>query len=636
MRGLRGTVDVVEENLKLEDGESGVLNHVDEYSSKINHIISSSKIEDLSRIQKLDVLADDYTSGSLSEKIKEPWFQETLNNFYSQSDKVDDKFHISEKISWDIRYLVSDSHCNDLIASFSYFNIDGEKLKKDIIKWDFKIVYSFYSEVGKNLLAFKNSPEQLRNELVSFYSFFRLFHSLLAVTMKLVKKQDSFGKFYEKTVHLLSTLSNIDLDILDDRDDKTLFIEEWLNEYFDFLCASFKSSFSHERTFDYTKNKDELSLYRDFLKEDIEEWSEDKKINDLVLTHLITLWSDPQAVNYKQYERRLLNVDYVRQTHLAEVDLSYYKALHFTSSFNKDEDLPWLVNALDLLIKDYSINYRNGKDFDSITDLVRDFLDSYWENATSSEEEMTYEVMSALPLVYEIFSMGSHFKDYLSEDENELDELNDELKEFLFMFKWKIVTDTKKTLNRDALALTNKLHEALNNSKERELVDSLTLAWNRKAYNEEIATLMAKNERKDADFSIVMLDIDYFKKINDTFGHFTWDEVLKFIVDYIKNFVRKTDKVFRLWWEEFAVTLPDTWEEWAVRLAAKLREGIADSENPLTLKGLLDNSIPKLDLTCSMWVKQYQKGLSSDELYKNTDEALYKAKRNWRNRVEIA
>jgi len=188
-------------------------------------------------------------------------------------------------------------------------------------------------------------------------------------------------------------------------------------------------------------------------------------------------------------------------------------------------------------------------------------------------------------------------------------------------------------------ALKN-INDALKNSnealaaKEGELVvlaqhDGLTGLYNRRAFTQLAENELARASRYPCDTSVIMADIDFFKKVNDTYGHPVGDEVLKHLAGFLSAGVRSTDVVARVGGEEFMVLLPQTPVEAAVMLAEKLRILVQDS--PIQLGEL------QISITVSFGVTGIAAGQSGtvDELYTAADNALYDAKHQGRNRVVV-
>jgi diguanylate cyclase (GGDEF)-like protein len=158
------------------------------------------------------------------------------------------------------------------------------------------------------------------------------------------------------------------------------------------------------------------------------------------------------------------------------------------------------------------------------------------------------------------------------------------------------------------------------------LSDPLTQCYNRRALNTSLDRDVAKAERYGTDISVIMFDIDYFKKINDTYGHKTGDEVLHSFSKIIKATIRNSDYLARYGGEEFVLVLPETKLDKALELAERLRK---ITEN---LEFKFDEKIIKV--TTSAGVASYKKGQNKEGLIQKADELLYAAKKQGRNRIK--
>lgn len=164
--------------------------------------------------------------------------------------------------------------------------------------------------------------------------------------------------------------------------------------------------------------------------------------------------------------------------------------------------------------------------------------------------------------------------------------------------------------------------ELQNKLRDSSIIDELTQAYNRRYLNDALENAIARLKRYDNNISLILLDIDHFKKINDTFGHSAGDHVLKELVQIIWGTLRTIDMVFRMGGEEFIILLPETTLSNATQVAEKLRLKI--QEKPI---------VNSTKVTISAGVIQLDKSESIDELMKRVDELLYKAKNSGRNRI---
>jgi diguanylate cyclase (GGDEF)-like protein/PAS domain S-box-containing protein len=159
------------------------------------------------------------------------------------------------------------------------------------------------------------------------------------------------------------------------------------------------------------------------------------------------------------------------------------------------------------------------------------------------------------------------------------------------------------------------------------ITDPLTEINNRRHFFEVARFEFERTQRYKRNLSVMIMDIDHFKNINDTHGHAVGDLALCEIVARIKNSVRTVDIVARYGGEEFVVLMPETGLNEAYQIAERVRRSVADYP--------IENHDAIISATISLGVAEIGKNTKSlDELIKNADEALYKAKANGRNRVE--
>ena len=154
--------------------------------------------------------------------------------------------------------------------------------------------------------------------------------------------------------------------------------------------------------------------------------------------------------------------------------------------------------------------------------------------------------------------------------------------------------------------------------------DPLTGAFNRRYMETRLADAIVQKQRKQTLATVLALDIDFFKSVNDELGHAAGDEVLKGIVNIIIGRARQLDKLFRVGGEEFLLFLPETSEANAALVAEHLRRLINEAV-------LLDDR----RVTVSIGVSELQAGESLEVWLKYADNALYKAKQSGRNRVVL-
>lgn len=158
--------------------------------------------------------------------------------------------------------------------------------------------------------------------------------------------------------------------------------------------------------------------------------------------------------------------------------------------------------------------------------------------------------------------------------------------------------------------------------------DPLTHSLNRRGMDDEFARETARAERYKTAFSVAVLDIDNFKKLNDERGHQAGDEALVHLVQVAKDELRITDQVARLGGEEFLIMMPNTGRDTAATIVTRLQRG-------LTKKYFLDKN-ERVLITFSAGVAERMPGESQDALIARADAAMYEAKRSGKNRVCLA
>lgn len=153
-------------------------------------------------------------------------------------------------------------------------------------------------------------------------------------------------------------------------------------------------------------------------------------------------------------------------------------------------------------------------------------------------------------------------------------------------------------------------------------MDTLTGVMNRRAFLKYAQREITRATRYGHDLSLIFLDIDHFKRINDTCGHATGDDVLKMFADTVKARSRDTDLLSRWGGEEFIIMTPETGRDGAQNFAESVREWVAAAEFP----GVGH-------VTCSLGVAQWKRGETFEAVCSRADVALYEAKESGRNRV---
>lgn len=160
-------------------------------------------------------------------------------------------------------------------------------------------------------------------------------------------------------------------------------------------------------------------------------------------------------------------------------------------------------------------------------------------------------------------------------------------------------------------------------------IDALTNVYNRRAFEEFATKEIIRAKREDTTLSVILMDIDFFKQVNDNNGHLAGDKVLQEFSQRLKDNLRPYDILARYGGEEFMLLLPDTESETAMLIAEKLRQIIKEPVFDIS-------SLKKLDVTASFGVaSEHAQNLTWQALVADADKALYMAKNNGRDQVQL-
>ncbi len=155
--------------------------------------------------------------------------------------------------------------------------------------------------------------------------------------------------------------------------------------------------------------------------------------------------------------------------------------------------------------------------------------------------------------------------------------------------------------------------------------DPLTGASNRRALDDKLNEIVNASKRSGSSASMLLLDLDHFKKVNDAHGHAVGDQILKRITEIINLRIRVTDSLYRVGGEEFVVVLEGQVLDRAAHLSEQLRTLVEANE-----------LVPDQPVTISLGVAELRRDESADDWLHRADEALYRAKRAGRNSTEVA
>ncbi len=175
------------------------------------------------------------------------------------------------------------------------------------------------------------------------------------------------------------------------------------------------------------------------------------------------------------------------------------------------------------------------------------------------------------------------------------------------------------------LTYQNNLKNCYDKLYAASIKDPLTGTFNRQTILERLNAEFERSKRLNDDFSIIMTDIDFFKKVNDSYGHLIGDKVLKHIGKILTNSIRKYDAVGRYGGEEFLIILPHSDIDTAIKIANRIRSTLKN--NPLNIENVV------IPVTMSFGVAYIDDADSASELLKLADTYLYMAKNKGRDKI---
>ncbi len=324
------------------------------------------------------------------------------------------------------------------------------------------------------------------------------------------------------------------------------------------------------------------------------------------------------------------------------------------------------IRALLLFIKDFSIDFeetgsdRFVKQIDGLsekfvtekkTKAVETFFESYKKSIPAFIREQKEYLNSREKELWDIIglqrtaitTLGTENRDYNRKvyEQSKQIEATTMLDDIKIMKKnlKKEVASIQATVRKkeerdrqqmDALSKqVSRLNVELKEVKTKAMTDGLTKAYNREAFDSYIRKIVDRNTIKPSPFSLLMLDIDDFKKINDTYGHQIGDRVLVALVKKCTEFIRDEDFLARYGGEEFVIVLPGASLRNALKKAQRLRKAIAGTHYTTDK----EKGGKGLSITVSIGASSFSKKDSVSTVIDRSDQALYQAKRTGKNRV---
>jgi diguanylate cyclase len=248
-------------------------------------------------------------------------------------------------------------------------------------------------------------------------------------------------------------------------------------------------------------------------------------------------------------------------------------------------------------------SYKDGKKLD---ELVREQVDTI--ETTVNEAEDLNELKAS---VHErLQGIRTHMRLFVDAEEKRHQQAQDQLQ---------TLNKKMEVMEKETVTLRSKITE----ERKQALIDPLTGVNNRLAYNERFQQEYSRWKRYGSPLTLLIWDIDYFKKINDKYGHKAGDKALKTIATVINNEIRETDFFGRFGGEEFVALLPETTLDAALVVADKIRKLVEECE--------FHNKDERVLITVSCGISELRRGDSIETVFERADKHLYRAKQAGRN-----
>lgn len=282
-------------------------------------------------------------------------------------------------------------------------------------------------------------------------------------------------------------------------------------------------------------------------------------------------------------------------------------------------------SALLLFISDKIAAIYHGSKSSSKSIEVQSALQEHYDISSEKSLQIIDEIGIKAQEVLELFALDPGEMKPLS---IMIQEANEELRRLNLSYEQIVLELRQAKKNAEKLALD--LKHANDRLRELTIRDELTGLFNHRYFQETLDSEIAKFRRYGRDVALLLVDVDFFKKINDTNGHLAGDMVLKELGRLLQTLVRGCDIVARYGGEEFGIILPETGTVGAKVLAQRLRRGIEQHT--------VEYKESRISVTVSIGIAGSDKlsagEVSRESLFLKGDQALYKAKKNGRNRVE--
>ncbi|MGE4518742.1 MAG: diguanylate cyclase [Desulfobacteraceae bacterium] len=512
---------------------------------------------------------------SIASRKVEMNVENLAREFLSKSSLFDSSGDNDENIKRSKAFMELQEKYERLENQKNQFFRDYEELadKREKEQEIFKKAVLYFSDFAKT-----SAPENLRQHIERFRKF--------------IKKDSGTDVLYSELSVLKNNMLKTEIEDSEKEDEKKSFFK--------------KIRFAQAKGLGEGERSEYIEILRETYKDIVEKLN--LAVGEKCVHELTELGSKiPELSSADDFFMARSKILDILKLYLKSVDDDREEAAKFIKEIGKR-----LLEVEDQLLKSYiddsdHIHESNN----SFTSMLENHLNDLNENVSASQslEEVKNAVVSKLNTIKIVI----HRKNTEDKKHQELVQKKFvQMQQKLLLFKNEMVEADKKL---------KKMEKDL-------LLDPLTGAYNRRAYDKRVKEEVERYFRYNTKFSMILFDVDYFKNINDTYGHDIGDKCLSEIIKRVAPLLRESDFLARYGGEEFAVLLPETNLEGAANVAEKIRKTIEEISFVYKKE--------KITITVSLGACEIKDGDSGyDSLFSRLDKAMYEAKDSGRNKVVL-
>lgn len=437
---------------------------------------------------------------------------------------------------------------------------------------------------------------------------------LTAIISQLLNKESHIRMLQNHRFDFYAVLIDMEQNFLDFSDATQRYVNTQDNSYKTLFQRFLQIDTTRDLKLLRNKTLNELNIYNKSQLTEEEVDAVQKFFDDIHLPK-----DSKRILKAREFSLKLLELDVEAINAMS----GYFKDTSGRYTIIKPANIP---HAQDILNSEQYQIIKNQvhKSVNDLFDYIEGYMEEYIEEQTT-QKQWLYEIAITLFCLFLILiAYGMYYsKRVIIDSLSTLLEWIRWVKKGKYSFKRSKIKEKEVAMVMDAFHdMAHTIEENIQTLKHLSQTDELTNLSNRRTLHESMQREHYQFTRYETPCSVVLMDIDYFKHINDTYGHDAGDEVLKQMAEIMTNNIRLSDTLGRWGGEEFLIVCPNTNQHEVRILANTLRQKIQNH----------DFKVSK-SITASFGTSSFSSGLSVDEIVKKADEALYIAKENGRNQV---